>query len=74
MPFGVAWHGVAWGMFKACVKAALAGSEFISLWCYFWSQLCSQLQGQRGLVSGCRLRWASRRNGKGFWLLEHEPG
>lgn len=65
---------LAWDVFKARVKAALVGSEFISLWCYFWLQLCSQLQGQQDSVSGCRLRWASRRNGQGFWLLKHEPG
>ncbi len=50
----------AWGMSKARVKAAFAGSAFISLCCYFWSQqrtrrcpmLCSQL---RAKTSGCQV-------------------
>lgn len=36
---------LAWDMSKARVKAASVGSQFISLCCYFWLQLGSQLQG-----------------------------
>lgn len=37
--------GLAWVMSEACVKAGWVRSPFSRPCCYFWSQLCDQLQG-----------------------------